>query len=173
MLGHLNALYQIIKVGRNTNSYKFALARALVRLAPDTNPKYPVFAKAALARLFVEYYCPFEVPSHISQGIDPNKNPIVMRWVRDLIRRGDASAGETLADFRKRTANKYQALLAKVEKGAFGDVIPRFHSVRGAPIRPLLYTLTRNDGRLGSAIVLTSSGRAVLLEYGQLVDYIA
>jgi hypothetical protein len=44
---YLTALYQIVEVGQNTNSYKFALWRALARLAPAKS----VISKLDLAPL--------------------------------------------------------------------------------------------------------------------------
>src|SRR5262245_39452501 len=71
-------LYEIVTRGLNTNSYKFALWRALASLAPGTNERSPKISKRDLAPLFVKYYWPLEVKYHIRQGIDPDKDPIVM-----------------------------------------------------------------------------------------------
>jgi hypothetical protein len=78
-----------------------------------------------------------------------------------------------LADFRPKSPVEYQALLAEVERDAFDDVIPRFHNVRGTPITPSLFTFTGREGQAGNAITLTGTGRAVLLEHGTLLDYVA
>ena len=97
----LNAFYRIISAGLNTNSYKFALARALVRLAPGTDPKQPSISRAELAPIFVDYYWPLTVIYRIRQGIDPEKDPIVMKKIHGLMDRGLVSSGEALADFRE------------------------------------------------------------------------
>ena len=61
MVPYIGALYQIVAAGQKTNSYKFALWRALARLAPVTNEAKPLISKSNLAPLHVEYYWPLEV----------------------------------------------------------------------------------------------------------------
>ena len=75
---YIAVLYEIVTRGRNTNSYKFALWRALANLAPSTDERSPKISKHDLSPLFLEYYWPLEVKYHIRQGIDPDKDPIVM-----------------------------------------------------------------------------------------------
>jgi hypothetical protein len=67
---YIAALYAIVTKGLNTNSYKYALWRALANLAPGTDQKRPSISKQQLAPLFVSYYWPLEVKYHIRQGID-------------------------------------------------------------------------------------------------------
>jgi hypothetical protein len=69
---YISALYEIVTRGRNTNSYKFALWRALAALAPTTNKQCPTISKHDLAPLFLSYYWPLEAKYHIRQGIDPD-----------------------------------------------------------------------------------------------------
>ena len=76
---YIGTLYQIVAAGQKTNSYKFALWRALTRLAPSTDEATPVVSKNDLAPLFVEYYWPLKVRYHLRQGIDPDKDPVVMK----------------------------------------------------------------------------------------------
>ena len=75
MHSYLTTLYEIVTRGLNTNSYKFALWRALARLASDTDPKRPVISKDTLATLFLEYYWDLEISYHLRQGTDPDKDP--------------------------------------------------------------------------------------------------
>jgi hypothetical protein len=42
---YIQALYQIVRKGSKTNSYKFALWRALARLAPHTPEQNPKISK--------------------------------------------------------------------------------------------------------------------------------
>jgi hypothetical protein len=137
---YLTALYQIVAAGQKTNSYKFALWRALAHLAPHKL----VISKLDLSRLFVEYYWPLELQYHIRQGIDPDKDPIVMKRIRELLASGTIVQGEALGDFQKKSGSGYEKLIAKVAAEAFDDVIPRFHIVRGATIEPKLHVHGQN-----------------------------
>ena len=170
---YIGTLYQIVTAGQKTNSYKFALWRALTRLAPSTNEVKPIITKHDLAPLFVEYYWPLEVRYHIRQGIDPDKDPVVMRRIRELMDAGDIGHGESLHDFQKRKPEQHKMLAARVAKKAFDDVIPRFHKVRGEPIAPYIFNYTGSEGRVGDLIELTPEGGRFLIEYRKLIDYVA
>jgi hypothetical protein len=58
-----------------------------------------VISKRDLAPLFLEYYWPLEVKYHIRQGIDPDKDPIVMKRIRELMEAGAIRHGDALQDF--------------------------------------------------------------------------
>jgi hypothetical protein len=166
---YITALYQIVAAGQKTNSYKFAVWRALAHLAPTT----PVISKLQLSALFVEYYWPLQVKYHIRQGIDPGKDPIVMRRIRELMAGGEIAQSESLTEFQKRNGTEYERLVAKVAAEAFDDVVPRFHVVRGASIEPKIFTFTGKIGATGSTIELTTGGRQFLIDYSKLVEYVA
>jgi hypothetical protein len=170
---YIGTLYQIVAAGQKTNSYKFALWRALTRLAPSTDEAKPVISKSDLAPLFVEYYWPLEAKYHLRQGVDPDKDPIVMKRIRELIEAGDITHGDALQDFRTEEPEKYEILIARVAKAAFDDVIPRFHKIRGAPVAPSIFNYTGVEGRCGDSIALTPDGRRFLIEYHKLIDYVA
>jgi hypothetical protein len=170
---YIGTLYQIVTAGQKTNSYKFALWRALTRLAPSTDGAEPVISKYELAPLFVEYYWPLKVRYHLRQGIDPDKDPVVMKRVRDLLHEGHIGHGDTLQEFEKKEPERHKTLLAQVTKEAFDDVIPRFHTVRGKPIAPSIYNYTGSEGRVGDLIELTPKGRRFLIEYRRLIDFVA
>lgn len=170
---YLDALYAIVTSGRNTNSYKFALWRALARLAPDTQERNPVISKQQLSPLFLEYYWPLEVKYHIRQGIDPDKDPIVMVLIRKLVRAGKIAQGETLTHFQRRNPEEYQTLHARVAQEAFDDVIPRFHTVHGEKIDLKFFTFTGQAGKVAANITLTSGGRRFLIDHRKLVDHVA
>ena len=112
-------LHAIITQGRNTNSYKFALWRALANLAANMDVRNPKISKLDLAPLFVRYYWPLEVKYHIRQGIDPDKDPIVMVLIRQLLEAGKIIPGETLRDFEKRMPGEYKTLVAGGCAGGF------------------------------------------------------
>jgi hypothetical protein len=170
---YIGTLYQIVAAGQKTNSYKFALWRALTRLAPGTDEAKPVISKSDLAPCFVEYYWPLEVKYHLRQGIDPDKDPVVMKRIRELMEEGDIGHGDSLHDLQKRNPEKCKMLLTRVAREAFDDVIPHFHKVRGEPITPKIYSYTGTVGRTGDVIELTSGGRRFLIEYHKLIDYVA
>jgi hypothetical protein len=154
---YISALFKIVREGNKVNSYKFALWRALARLAPHTGQQNPKISKQDLAAVFLEYYWPLEVKFHIRQGIDPDKDPVVMVRMRDLVRAGKIAEGETLRDFRKRAPSEYDRLLGRVAREAFNDVIPRFHIVRGVPIKPAIFTFSGEVGKVGVAAADFSS----------------
>jgi hypothetical protein len=170
---YINVLYQIVSAGQKTNSYKFALWRALAKLAPVTNERNPKLSKHDLSSLFLEYYWPLEAKYHIRQGIDPKKDPIVMMQIRELMKAGIIKHGESLKDFKKRMPVQYQTLCATIAKECFNDVIPRFHNVHGAAITPEIFRYTGTVGRVGDNIELTNASRNFLLVYKKLIDYIA
>lgn len=170
---YIAALYEIVTRGRNTNSYKFALWRALARLAPSTEKGNPIISKHDLASLFLEYFWPLEIKYHIRQGIDPEKDPIVMVRIRELKNENKIREGESFKHFQKRLPEEYNTLNNKVARQAFDDVIPRFHAVHGEQIKTKMFTFTGNIGNAGNTIKLTRDGRQFLLDYQKLVDYVA
>jgi len=170
---YVSVLYEIVTRGLTTNSYKFALWRALARLAPATDETSPTIFKHELSPLFLEYYWPLEIKYHIRQGIDPDKDPIVMKLIRKLAYTGTIMQGEGLANFKNRMPNQHYSLLAGIEREAFDDVIPRFHIVHRAPIAPAVFRFSGRIGKAGDPIELTQGGRQFLIEYKKLVDYVA
>ena len=58
---YISTLHEIVTRGLNTNSYKFALWRALANLASSRSQ----ISKADLSPLFLEYYWPLEVKYHL------------------------------------------------------------------------------------------------------------
>jgi hypothetical protein len=144
---YVSALYEIITKGRNTNSYKFALWRALVKLAPDTEEPNPRITKLDLASQFLRYFWPLEIKYHLRQGIDPNKDPIVMKLIRQRVAAGMIKEGEALKDFQKRQPDDHAKLVVTIAHDAFDDVIPRFHTVHGAAIAPAIFTFAANKGQ--------------------------
>jgi hypothetical protein len=170
---YVNVLYQIVSAGQKTNSYKFALWRALAKLAPTTTESKPIISKQNLSSLFLEYYWPLEVKYHLRQGIDPKKDPLVMVEIRELMKAGTINHGESLRDFQKRVPIQCQTLCATIAKQCFNDVIPRFHNVHGTAITPEIFRYTGTVGRVGESIELTNASRNFLLVYKKLIDYVA
>ena len=69
--------------------------------------------------------------------------------------------------------SEYERLLGKVAREVFNDAIPRFHIVRGSPIKPAIFTFSGAVGKAGDTIELTRGGRQFLIEYSKIVDYVA
>jgi len=170
---YIASLYEIVTSGLNTNSYKFALWRALASLAPSTDKGSPRISKRDLAPLFLRYYWPLEVKYHVRQGTDPDKDPIVMVLVRQLLETEKIESGEGLRDFEKRLPNDHNTLVSAIARRAFDDVIPRFHIVRGVPVEPRIFNFTGQPGKAGEIIELTAESRQFLIDYQRLVDYVA
>src|SRR5262245_28297707 len=96
-----------------------------------------------------------------------------MVMIRRLMDEKIVSHGETMGRFQKRLPKEYERLVHRVERKCFDDVIPRFHTVRGAPIATRIFTFTGVEGKTGDTIELTGGGRRFLIAYTKLVDYIA
>jgi len=170
---YITTLYEIVTKGLNANSYKFALWRALANVAPSTDKASPDISKHDLAPLFLRYYWPLEVKYHIRQSTDPDRDPIVMKLIRQLVEAGKIDQGETLKAFGTRMPGEYTALVITIAREAFDDVIPRFHIVRGAPFTPAIFTFTGTPGKAGDVIKLTDNSRQFLINYKKLIDYVA
>jgi HNH endonuclease len=169
MDSYVSTLHEIVTRGLNTNSYKFALWRALANLAS----RRMEISKADLSPLFLGYYWPLEVKYHLRQSTDPDRDPVIMKRIRQLMKAGTIAQGETLQNFERRMPDEHKALLDRVERDAFDDVIPRFHIVRGRPIVPPIYTFVGKPGKAGDTIELTKGGRQFLIDNKGLVDYVA
>src|SRR6476469_6097678 len=152
---YIYTLYEIVTRGLNTNSYKFALWRALAALASARSE----ISKADLCPFFLGYYWPLEVKYHLRQSTDPDRDPIIMKRIRRLMKAGTISPGETLQNFKHRMPEEHKALLDRIEREAFNDVIPRFHIVRGTPVAPPIFTFSGKPGKAGNIIELTDGSR--------------
>ena len=166
---YISTLHEIVTRGLNTNSYKFALWRALASLASARSH----ISKAELSPLFLGYYWPLEVKYHLRQSTDPDRDPIIMKGIRRLMEAGTITQGETLQNFKRRMPEEHKALLDRVEREAFDDVIPRFHIVRGTPVAPPIFTFSGKPGKAGNIIELTDGSRQFLVENKRLIDYVA
>jgi hypothetical protein len=96
-----------------------------------------------------------------------------MKKIRQLMKTGAISQGEPLQAFKRRMPEEHKALLDRVERKAFDDVIPRFHIVRDTPVVTPIFSFTGRPGKVGDTIELTDGGRHFLVENKRLVDYIA
>ena len=135
---YLSVLFEIVTRGLNTNSYKFALWRALANLAPQTDVASPKISKRELSLQFLQYYWPLETKFRIRQSTDPDRDPIVMKLIRQRLHAGTITQGESVTAFKRRNPQEHQVLLAQIAQRAFDDVIPRFHIVHRTPIKPAI-----------------------------------
>jgi hypothetical protein len=133
----LETVNRIIRTGQNSNSYKFALLRALAHIASreTSNPK--TISRDRLAECFVAFYWDLTLKYHVRQGTNPDKDPRVMRLIRNLLGINLISEKTTLQEFQ--ATDGYKRLVKQVAREAFDDVLPRLHTVRGAEQKPKLY----------------------------------
>ena len=96
-----------------------------------------------------------------------------MSAIRNLMQIGKIESGTTLAAFKANCPRDYDALISRVEKTAFRDVIARFHTVRKAQVVPVLFTHGAIAGRTCSELVLQEGARSFLKSHDQLLDYMA
>jgi len=169
----LTSVYQVVRHGMNTNSYKFALLRALVRIAPSVDTASPVITTKQLSPIFVELYWPLEVNFHLRQGIDPDKDPIVMCEIRKLLKKGTIYHGMKLSHFIKTYPKEYAEVVSRTDKNAFNYVLSCFHTVRKAEVKNPLFTHQGDMGKSCGEICLTDDALDFLISNAQLLDFIA
>jgi hypothetical protein len=163
----LKSVLQILVHGKNTNSYKFALLRALADTSKTSGGTSFEISFATLAERFIEYYWPLTVKHRVRQGIDPAKDPVVMRMIRTLASDKPLSRIDGAVAFAKQDAVGYSALVANVARQAFGDVIPRFHMVRRHEVRPRLYKVS------SAGIFVESAAATFLAAHADLLRFLA
>jgi hypothetical protein len=133
----LETVSRIIRTGQNSNSYKFALLRTLAHIASreTSNPK--TISRDRLAECFVAFYWDLTLKYRVRQGTNPDKDPRVMRLIRNLLDINLISEKTTLQEFQ--ATDDFKRLVKQVAREAFDDVLPRLHTVRGAEQKPKLY----------------------------------
>jgi len=166
-LDYMNSVAQILGRGQFTNSYKFALLRSLAAFGLKPGNGEFVVEIDWLAEKFVELFWPLTLRFNIRQATVPDKDPVVMRYIRDEVAALSLSPETPLRDYRKKQSDRYVKLISKVKKNAFGDVIPRFHTVGRGKVTPALYKET-NQG-----IHISAKARAFLQHNHKAIDLIA
>ena len=139
---YLSSVARILDRGTNTNSYKFALLRTLIRLTQSPESAAIAIGRGHLAEEFVRLYWPLTLRFKIRQATVPDKDPVVMRLIREAVARCRASEDIELRRFQKDFAPEYSRLIQQVASAAFNDVIPRFHKVARQTVEPRLYDVT-------------------------------
>lgn len=168
----LETVSRIIEAGQNSNSYKFALLRALADIASRDLRNPGTISRERLAECFVAYYWDLTLKYHVRQGTNPDKDPRVMRRIRDLLTSGTISEKTSIEAFSK--TEEHKALIKQVAREAFGDVIPRLHNVRGGQWKPTLYQEEKDGLRIDETRrdFLKSHSRVILqLAIGGWVEF--
>lgn len=163
----LRSVYQVLEHGRNTNSYKFALLRALADGGQACRHAGGEVSLEWLAEKFVGYYWPLTTVYRVRQSIDPAKEPVVMGLIRDLVARRIVQPRQSVGEFARRDSKAYGELVRRVARTAFGDVIPRFHNLRRGEVSPRLY----EDSEAGISVPPSSS--EFLSQHADLLRFMA
>jgi hypothetical protein len=173
---YFTSIIQIIDHGLKTNSYKFALLRALADYG-SLRPTSDRITFAWLGDRFLAYYWPLTVTFRVRQATDPTRDPVIMRFIREEVSTLGLGSSYRFQDFREKHADCYRRLLEKccANEGCFDEVIPRFHNVRRGrePIERIYAQegdgVTLNDG---AGQFLTSHHRVLnLLAIGGWVKF--
>jgi hypothetical protein len=126
----LNSVLQILDYGLKTNSYKFALLRALADYG-EQGATEDLLARLWLAQKFVEYYWPLTLTFRVRQATDPTRDPVIMRFIRQEAIGLSLSPNCQVREYRRKHPERYETLLKSCcdVGGCFDEVIPRFHNV--------------------------------------------
>lgn len=83
----LKAFKSVVRECNYDNTYKMALARALVEesILNKTNEEEVIIPMTSLARYFLKFYWDQTIFFDLIQGSNPNKPPVVLQAVKDLI----------------------------------------------------------------------------------------
>lgn len=171
----LDSIVTILERGLNTNSYKFALLRALADYGRQ-KASSDLISFAWLADRFLSYYWPLTVQFRVRQSTDPTKDPVIMKFVRRDVEELRLPSHFTLDKFRRAHAACYSQLVERCVRrgGCFDEVIPRFHNLRSGHVKEKLYDTEGPALRLRPGVLpfLNSDGRALnLLAIGAWVRF--
>lgn len=142
----MDSFRAIIERGKNTSTYKMALAIAIARMV-EGNKRH--VSRRELAGLFFEIYLD-RLEVDMPQLSDPTKSTRVE---------------QAIAGFKSGTLTKEQAI-SRIENEAFRDVLPRFHTVNGVQVPVKFYSYTSSGLSLTDAafMVFQSPERDKLLQ---------
>jgi hypothetical protein len=166
---YLQTLILILDRGQKSNSYKFALLRALGDVV-ESNQETDSISQEWLAKRFLKYYWPLTVQFRIRQATDPTRDPVIMRFIRDEVAELKLSSRVSVHDYEGRYPSNHKKLIAMCcnRGGCFDEVIPRFHNLRGgATVPAVMYT------HVGNVLNLRSGVRAFLQGYYRTVQLLA
>jgi hypothetical protein len=144
---YLHTIILILDRGLKSNSYKFALLRALGD-AGESDLSTDTIGFEWLARRFLTYYWSLTVRFRVRQATDPTRDPVIMRFIRDEVAELTLPSTFGVFDHASRHSPRYEKLVAMCcnRGGCFDEVIPRFHNLRGgATVPAVLYTRAGNS----------------------------
>jgi hypothetical protein len=164
----LQTVTRVVDRGLKTNSYKLALLRSLVVIASRSHSAPPLLVtRSDLAEQFVERYWPLALLFRLRQATVPDKDPVIMRFIRGEQQHLGFPNEMSVHKYRERYPANCHRLIASVAREAFDDVLPRFHTVHKTQIEPHLYELN------GSDIIIEKSAYEFLRENCRSVDLLA
>lgn len=171
----LDSIVTILERGLNTNSYKFALLRALADYGRQ-GAASDLISFEWLAERFLAYYWPLTVQFRVRQSTDAAKDPVIMKFIRREVAELQMPSDFTLDKFRRGHQERYAKLLDRcVSKGGcFDEVISRFHNLRSGQVKEKLYDADWAGVRLRPNVLpfLASQCRALsLLAIGAWVRF--
>ena len=108
---HLQTIVQILDRGLKSNSYKFALLRALADAGQ--NLKTNIIGFDWLGERFIEYYWSVSVNSRVRQATDPTRDPVIMRFIRQEVADLKLTSTTHPADYKNKYRSRYENMLSK------------------------------------------------------------
>ena len=169
---------RILEGGAKDNTYKFALARALLELSREwvdmgrRGPRTVEYGE--LAARFLRYYWHQECVFHIRQHHHKEKEAAVIKAIRDNAG-GDADAAR--GNFDALGDDYVQAATRDIQRDVFGsarskksNVVPKFQKVKiggCAQIVPAFYTF---DSEGGTLTIGAAACRFLAANYSVLLD---
>jgi 5-methylcytosine-specific restriction endonuclease McrA len=165
----LTTVQRILQYGLTTNSYKYALLRALAAFGKRQGGESTI-PFAWLAEQFLAYYWPF-VTLHIRQATDQARDPVIMRFIRGVPPSMASSVYGAREKFRRNNPQQYQEILDRCCRsgGCFDEVVPRLHTIHRRQVDPLLYDFDMQKREL----YLRSGAWLFLQEYGAVVELLS
>ena len=172
---YMKDVARIMIRGSFSNSYKFALLRSLADFGSSPGRGGQILPIDKLAYKFIEYYWPLSLLFQLRQETDPSKPPIVMKEIKQIADVLGLSPETKLETFQRQHPEQLENLLERIadrRDGAFRDVIPRFHNVRGGKIKARLFEFDP-ENYLKEGITIKPKARSFLKDNHHTLDLLA
>jgi len=119
---------RVLSLGLNTNSYKFALLRALARWGRGSH-QGSLISRQWLAERFLEFYWPLANQFRIRQSTNTTREPVAWKWCREAAIDLGLSSATTIDDYRMKYSAHFASLVGRLASrgGCLDEVLPRFH----------------------------------------------
>ena len=169
---------RILDRGAKDNTYKFALARALLELCRERHGRggrgpYTI-GYEELAERFLRYYWHQECVFHIRQHHHDKREAAVIRAIRDNM---DGDGRDAPADFASLERGYRERTVSDIRRDVFGsarskksNVVPKFQKIKiggCAQVVPAFYTF---DDAGGTLTVGAAACRFLAANYSVLLD---